>query len=190
MTSVVRASDRSFQVKWTESAYERGNLATTQHWTGILSVVVRPPASAETLRKNPLGLYVDAIDWSQELDPPSEEVPSISLQSPALDPLSSRHGAIRLDKEHPMTRPLILAIALAADLSACAAAAVPAPRSAADVQAKRIVASAASEGLAEGSAVTAATARDAPGRGRRKHGAATPLARAGRLTGSRCRNHE
>ncbi len=83
-----------------------------------------------------------------------------------------------------MTRPLILAIALAADLSACAAAAVPAPRSAAYVQAKRIVASAASEGLAEGSAVTAATARDAPGRGRRKHGAATPLARAGRLTGS------
>ena len=69
VTSIVRASDRSFQVKWTESEYERGSLAATSHWTAILSVVVRPPSSAETLRKNPLGLYVDGIDWSQELDP-------------------------------------------------------------------------------------------------------------------------
>ena len=93
VTSVVRASDRSFQVKWTESAYDRGSLAGTSRWTAILSVVTRPPASAETLRKNPLGLYVDAIDWSQELDtsppqapasrPPSE--PHLPLGSP-LDP--------------------------------------------------------------------------------------------------------
>jgi type IV secretion system protein TrbF len=69
VTSIVRASDRSFQVKWTESDYERGNPAGTSRWTAILTVVTRPPGSAETLRRNPLGLYVDAIDWSQELDP-------------------------------------------------------------------------------------------------------------------------
>jgi type IV secretory pathway TrbF-like protein len=68
VTSVVRASDRSFQVKWTESRYERGESAGTSHWTAMISVVMRPPGSAETLRRNPLGLYVDAIDWSQELD--------------------------------------------------------------------------------------------------------------------------
>ena len=56
VTSVVRASDRSFQVKWTETAYERGSLVGTSRWTAILSVVVRPPSSAEALRKNPLGL--------------------------------------------------------------------------------------------------------------------------------------
>ena len=69
VTSIVRASDRSFQVKWTETEYDRGSLAGTSHWTAILTVETRPPASAEALRKNPLGLYVDAIDWSQELDP-------------------------------------------------------------------------------------------------------------------------
>jgi hypothetical protein len=36
-----------------------------------VTVVVKPPTSAETLRKNPLGLYVDAIDWSRELEPPA-----------------------------------------------------------------------------------------------------------------------
>ena len=70
VTSVVRASDRSFQVKWFETEYERGTRVGTSHWTAILTVVLRPPTSADTLRKNPLGLYVDAIDWSRELDPP------------------------------------------------------------------------------------------------------------------------
>jgi len=68
VTSVVRASDTSFQVKWTESEYERGSLAQRSRWTAMLTVKVQPPRSADVLRKNPLGLYVDAIDWSRELD--------------------------------------------------------------------------------------------------------------------------
>lgn len=79
VTSVVRASDRSFQVKWIESDYERGNLASTGHWTAMISVLIRPPATADTLRKNPLGLYVDAIDWSQELDTSSSGTPPRSV---------------------------------------------------------------------------------------------------------------
>lgn len=68
VTSVVRASDRSFQVEWNESDYQRGNLVGTSRWTAILGVVLRPPTSADVLRRNPLGLYVDAIDWSKQLD--------------------------------------------------------------------------------------------------------------------------
>lgn len=68
VTSVVRASDRSFQVKWTETSFERGSQAGVQRWTAILTTVSRPPTSSDVLRKNPLGIYVDAIDWSRELD--------------------------------------------------------------------------------------------------------------------------
>ena len=97
VTSILRASDRSFQLKWTESEYEHGSLIGTSRWTAILSLVIRPPASAETLRKNPLGLYVDAIDWSQELDgngsasgtrpappPPPRDIPLGSPLDPSL----------------------------------------------------------------------------------------------------------
>ena len=79
VTSVVRASDRSFQVKWTETEYERGSLVGTPRWTAILTVLLKPPSSAETLRKNPLGLYVQAIDWSRELETPA---PNVSTASP------------------------------------------------------------------------------------------------------------
>ena len=68
VTSVVRASDRSFQVKWTETAFDHGAQAGTSHWTGILTVILVPPTTADVLRKNPLGVYVDAIDWSRELE--------------------------------------------------------------------------------------------------------------------------
>jgi type IV secretory pathway TrbF-like protein len=76
VTSVVRASDNSFQVKWTESQYERGSLATTSRWTAILTIQMRPPRSADILRKNPLGLYVEAIDWSRELEVPAPANPA------------------------------------------------------------------------------------------------------------------
>ncbi|SBV31882.1 Conjugal transfer protein TrbF [uncultured Sphingopyxis sp.] len=68
VTSVVRASDTSFQVKWTEQEYERGSLDGTSRWTAMVTVKMQPPRSAEVLRKNPLGLYVDAIDWSREIE--------------------------------------------------------------------------------------------------------------------------
>ena len=93
VTSVVRASDRSFQVKWTETAYERGSQVGTSRWTAILTIVSKPPASAETIRKNPLGIYVDAIDWSRELDPASTvspTPPAISTSQPTANlPLGS-----------------------------------------------------------------------------------------------------
>ena len=69
VTSVVRASDTSFQVKWTEQIFERGSLARTEHWTAILTIVLHQPGTEQQLRKNPLGLFVNAIDWSRELDP-------------------------------------------------------------------------------------------------------------------------
>ncbi len=91
VTSVVRASDRSFQVKWSEMRYERGSLASTSHWTAILTVLIQPPQTADILRKNPLGLYVDAIAWSRELEtevaPPAATSPPIAPAQPnAVDP--------------------------------------------------------------------------------------------------------
>ena len=86
ITSVVRASDTSFQVKWTESEYERGSLASTSRWTAMLTVKVQSPRSAEVLRKNPLGLYVDAIDWSRELETATDRsatTPSDAVSPPA-----------------------------------------------------------------------------------------------------------
>jgi type IV secretion system protein VirB5 len=67
VSSVIRASDDSFRVAWTERTYENGQLARTERWTAILTIVVQPARDAERLRRNPLGIFVHAINWSREL---------------------------------------------------------------------------------------------------------------------------
>ncbi len=69
VTSVVRVSGSSFQVKWTEQTFDHDTPAKSEHWTAILSVVTKPPTNADVLRKNPLGLYVDGVNWARELNP-------------------------------------------------------------------------------------------------------------------------
>ncbi|QGN54107.1 conjugal transfer protein TrbF [Novosphingobium sp. Gsoil 351] len=102
VTSVVRASERSFQVKWSETAYARGDEDGTSRWTAILGVKMRPPSDAETLRKNPLGIYVDAIDWSRELDGPAvpgTPPPANPSQAPnARDGLAGRAAPEETDR--------------------------------------------------------------------------------------------
>jgi len=67
VSSVIRASPDSFRVAWVEHRYQDGALAGTTRWTAILTIAIQPPTDADRLRKNPLGIYVNAINWSKEL---------------------------------------------------------------------------------------------------------------------------
>ncbi|WP_441231955.1 conjugal transfer protein TrbF [Tardiphaga sp. 215_C5_N2_1] len=67
VSSVIRASPESFRVAWVQRAYDNGSLSSTERWTAILSVVIETPHDADRLRKNPLGVYIHAINSSKEL---------------------------------------------------------------------------------------------------------------------------
>ncbi|PZU44399.1 MAG: conjugal transfer protein TrbF [Sphingomonas sp.] len=67
VSSVIRASGDSFRVAWTERRYQDGSLAETTRWSAILTIAVQTPRTPDALRKNPLGLFVNAINWSKEL---------------------------------------------------------------------------------------------------------------------------
>ena len=67
VASVLRASPSSFRVAWTERRFVDGQLAATEHWTAILTVVLQPPRTADALAKNPLGVFIHALSWSKDL---------------------------------------------------------------------------------------------------------------------------
>lgn len=67
VSSIIRASPDSFRVAWSERHYENGQLSTTERWTAILTIVIQTPRDADRLRANPLGIYVNAINWSREM---------------------------------------------------------------------------------------------------------------------------
>ena len=96
VTSVVRASDRSFRIAWIEHPYADGAPLPAENWSAILTVVIQTPRTEARLRQNPLGIYIDAISWAQELNGPERW-------------------------RHPMIRILLLSSACALALSACAA---------------------------------------------------------------------
>ena len=70
VTSVVRASDRSFRIAWVEHPYADGSPLPSDSWSAILTVVIQTPQTEARLRQNPLGIYIDAISWAQELSGP------------------------------------------------------------------------------------------------------------------------
>ena len=52
-------------------AVRHGKAKRRNSWSlplkAILTTVVQPPRTPDALRKNPLGIFVNAINWSKEL---------------------------------------------------------------------------------------------------------------------------
>jgi type IV secretion system protein TrbF len=67
VSSVIRASPDSFRVAWVQRTYQDGSLVATERWSAIVTVAVQTPRDADRLRANPLGIYINAINWSKEL---------------------------------------------------------------------------------------------------------------------------
>jgi type IV secretion system protein TrbF len=66
---VLATSQTSWQVDWTETTRDRkGEKAVTAKWRGLVTIVLVPPSSSTPeiqLRRNPLGVYVQDVTWSQ-----------------------------------------------------------------------------------------------------------------------------
>ncbi|HET8764742.1 MAG TPA: conjugal transfer protein TrbF [Rhodanobacter sp.] len=70
ITSVVRVSDASFQVRWVEQHYHQGTPTDSEHWTAMLTLVMQTPRTEQQVRRNPLGIYINGLSWSRDLDAP------------------------------------------------------------------------------------------------------------------------
>lgn len=92
--SVLRASPTSFQVKWEERTFERGSLAKTERWTAILTLVRQKPKTRAELDRNPLGLFVEAIDWAQEAESRPTPAPAAALR-PSPPPVEPAQGDLQ-----------------------------------------------------------------------------------------------
>jgi type IV secretion system protein VirB5 len=65
--AVIQRSPTSYQVNWTETAYRDGDTTKVTHWTGLFGTIVKPPRDEAALRRNPLGVFVNSVQISQEL---------------------------------------------------------------------------------------------------------------------------
>ncbi len=73
VTSVVRSSDNSFDVRWREQTFENGAPGESARYSAVLTIVYEAPRNEQALTKNPLGIYVHGLHWSRDLTPGEEK---------------------------------------------------------------------------------------------------------------------
>jgi type IV secretion system protein TrbF len=67
VTSVVRASGEAFEARWKEETFENSAMMKTERFTGVFTIVFKSPGTTDMIKKNPLGLYIRAFNWSHDL---------------------------------------------------------------------------------------------------------------------------
>lgn len=68
VTAVFAASDRTYQVEWTETTRGlSGQVEGEDRWKGSFTIAVSPPSDERLIRINPLGIYVTKVSWSKVL---------------------------------------------------------------------------------------------------------------------------
>jgi type IV secretion system protein VirB5 len=67
MLTTRRASPDSFNLIWIERHYAEGRQTRQERWSATLTIALRAPDSAESLKANPIGLVIRGVLWSREL---------------------------------------------------------------------------------------------------------------------------
>ena len=66
--SIVASSDKTFEVEWTETTRDsQGVVKGTETWQGSFTTDINPPSDEQTVRLNPLGVYINHVSWSKVL---------------------------------------------------------------------------------------------------------------------------
>ena len=64
--SVVRRSERSFDLQWRETRFVGGQQAGQARWRALITVRLQPPKTEAELMKNPLGIRIEDVSWTPD----------------------------------------------------------------------------------------------------------------------------
>ncbi|MDM9621885.1 conjugal transfer protein TrbF [Rhizobium sp. AC44/96] len=68
VNNIVALSNQTYQLDWTEFERDRkGKETATRRYRGIATVALIAPQDEATIRVNPIGLYIQDLDWTAQL---------------------------------------------------------------------------------------------------------------------------
>ena len=68
LDTILPLTDQTWRLEWRETLRDRTGAETgTERWSATATVVIVPPSDEETILKNPAGLYVTDLSWSQRM---------------------------------------------------------------------------------------------------------------------------
>ncbi len=66
ISSIVQRSSETYQIAWSEKEFIKGKMMGENLYTGIFTVALEMPESAEEIYNNPLGIKIKSMTWDQE----------------------------------------------------------------------------------------------------------------------------
>jgi type IV secretion system protein TrbF len=68
LDSVLSLSPKTYEVRWSEQARDLNGAAmgVATRWEAELETEIVPPSEGDTIVSNPIGFYVDRINWTEE----------------------------------------------------------------------------------------------------------------------------
>jgi type IV secretion system protein VirB5 len=67
ITAILPVSNQTYVVQWTETIRDlTGKVTSTQNWEASISVAFTPPTTEDQVIKNPIGLYITSVNWTQK----------------------------------------------------------------------------------------------------------------------------
>jgi type IV secretion system protein VirB5 len=68
VNNIVALSNQTYQIDWTEYQRDRkGKQTATRRFRGIATVTLTAPQDEAIIRLNPIGLYIQDLDWTAQL---------------------------------------------------------------------------------------------------------------------------
>lgn len=68
ITNIVPVTGETWQIDWTESKRDRrGQLVEVTRWRASPTLAFRPPVNEVEIIRNPIGLYIKEMPWSQQI---------------------------------------------------------------------------------------------------------------------------
>jgi type IV secretion system protein VirB5 len=65
--AILPVSSETYVVQWTETLRDLGGHVTeTQRWEASISVAITPPTDEATIMRNPIGLFITSLNWTQK----------------------------------------------------------------------------------------------------------------------------
>lgn len=66
INSILRLSKNSFQAEWIEHEYDNaGTLLSLVNYRGVFNIVIQQPQNEPSIKKNPLGIFIDHFSWQR-----------------------------------------------------------------------------------------------------------------------------
>ena len=66
VVSVIQRTENTYQVTWRESLYKRGVITQREKYSALFTITIKAPGTEQEIFNNPLGIYIEAFNWSQE----------------------------------------------------------------------------------------------------------------------------